>query len=122
MTKLWQKFNAWLDKHPWFHGLFVAVEASVVASVASVIDDFMRGKDVFSTESLRKTLIFVLSGIAIGVRNYLKQSPIPMTLPPSTTITMSNGPSITAETGSLTMSSESTPPTITVSSTTKGIQ
>jgi len=105
--KLWQKFNDWLNNHPWLHGLYVAIESSVAGALMSVVDDFLRGKEVFSADSLRKTLIFVLGAVAIGVRNYLKQSPIPMTLPPSTTITMSNGPSITAETGSITVSSAS---------------
>lgn len=66
------KITAYLSAHPWIAGLVVVVESSAIGAITDVLANGTN----FQGNGGKHFLTVVGVGVATGVRNYLKQSPL----------------------------------------------
>lgn len=66
------RLAAYLKAHPWLAGMLVVVESSAIGAAT----DLLANGTSFQGNGTKHFLTVVGVGVATGVRNYLKQSPL----------------------------------------------
>jgi hypothetical protein len=70
------KIKQWLAAHPWWNGLFVAVESAIVGFLTTALNAYLTDTHVLSRAGIKRGLVTCAGMVAMSVRNYLKRSPI----------------------------------------------
>ena len=70
-----QKWQAWLNQHPWWNGLFLTVETAVITAGGTVLDAALNDRSPLSKQSLKNATVYLATALLVAVRNYLKQPP-----------------------------------------------